>query len=156
MEAMRVQKLAAAQAGNGGQVYASEGGDPPIIELDSGDGPGARYEPILDLGSASEPATNLFVVGIELEAGHEDDFNDWYNTEHLPALAEVPGVNRAVRYRRVSDTPDYPEYLALYDITSLDIAGNADWVAAVETPWTARLRPHFTARWRGGYCLQSS
>ena len=98
----------------------------------------------------------IFVVGIELEPGHEDDFEAWYNTEHLPALANVPGVNRAVRYRRGTETgatEDYPEYLAIYEVASPDIPGNADWKAAVETPWTVRLRPHFTARWRGGYQL---
>lgn len=155
MEALRVQILYSPESGNGGQIYVSGGGEPRALELATGEAAGTRYEPILDLGTAGNPATHLFVVGIELEEGHADDFNDWYNTEHLPALARVPGVNRAVRYQRVDENHEYPAYLALYDITSPDIAGNPDWVAAVETPWTNRLRPHFKAIWRGGYQLHN-
>lgn len=148
-----------ATSNEGGLTYESETREPRYINLSDRSGTGVPYDSILDLGTAASPPAHLFVVGIELENGHEDDFEQWYNTEHLPALAEVPGVNRAVRYRRAdsdgSADSEYPEYLALYDITAPDIAGNADWVKAVETPWTVRLRPHFRAIWRGGYSLMS-
>lgn len=140
-------------------LYASTTGEPARLGLAEQVDNGVRYDPLLDLGRANwqeSPPVAMFVVGIELESGYEDDFEDWYNNEHLPALANVPGVNRAVRYRKApeqEDTPEYPEYLALYDVQSLEIPGNSDWKAAVETPWTQRLRPHFTARWRGGYQL---
>jgi hypothetical protein len=139
-------------------VYVSDSASPPaieIVEASSTDASGATYESLLDLGAHNSTGQFLFVVGIELEAGHEEDFDDWYNSEHLPALAAVPGVNRAVRYRKsgttAGDAGIYPQYLAIYDIASPDIAGNEDWRAAVETPWTTRLRPHFSAVWRGGY-----
>lgn len=140
-----------------GFVYVSETASPGRIEISEGASAGATYQTVLDLGSAPAPARYLFVVGIELEKGHEEDFEAWYNTEHLPALAGVPGVNRASRYRRheapAAAGQEYPEYLALYDITAPDIAGNDAWRAAVETPWTIRLRPHFQAVWRGNYRL---
>ncbi len=162
MQPLRVITLTSQDERAGLLVYTSEKAEPTNLGIAEGGDSGVLYDPLLDLGAANwqeSPATALFVVGIELEAGHEDDFEGWYNTEHLPALAEVPGVNRAVRYRKApgqDQATDYPEFLALYDVVSLDIPGNADWVAAVETPWTQRLRPHFTAPWRGGYRLTSS
>lgn len=161
MQPIRVSVLEASTDHSGLDVYASETARPSRLGIGDEVGPGVLYEPILDLpenGPSEGPATALFVVGIDLGPGHETDFEAWYNIEHLPALANVAGVNRAVRYRRANSqdesNDDYPAYLALYDVTSLDIPGNPDWVAAVETPWTQRVRPHFTARWRGGYTLQ--
>lgn len=75
----------------------------------------------------------------------EEEFNDWYDTEHLPERAVLPGFETARRFVCVSGGP---AYAALYDLTSL---------AALETeayrsvsgdrfsPWTrrvtARVRP---------------
>lgn len=159
MQTLRVITLKSPDNQKGLHLYTSDRAEPANLGIAENGDKGVLYDPLLDIGPANwqeSPATALFVVGIELESGHEDDFEGWYNTEHLPALAEVPGVNRAVRYRKAAgqdQSTEYPEYLALYDVVSLDIPGNADWVAAVETPWTQRLRPHFTARWRGGYRL---
>lgn len=163
MNTLHVRILASNDADENTAVYRSDSTEPARLAMteDSDLGDGATYETLLDLPAqhrAVWPPETLFVVGIDLAAGHEADFEDWYNTEHLPALADVPGVNRAMRFRRssrsASDPDDYPAYLALYDITQQDIAGNADWQRAVNTPWTERLRPHFTARWRGGYRLE--
>ena len=152
-----IRVLESPEQASAGAVYESDSVSPGLIEIAAGDGSGVPYDAILQLGDDSSDAAHLFVVGIELEPGHEADFEDWYNTEHLPALAQVPGVNGARRYRRAGSSGesghDYPEYLALYAIASPDIAGNEDWRAAVETPWTVRLRPHFRAVWRGGYRL---
>lgn len=159
MQSVHVKVLEATEACGELHRYVSESAEPAQLALAEGMDNGVRYDPLLDLGQVdwqASPAGAIFVVGIELEAGHEDDFEGWYNTEHLPALARVPGVNRAVRYRKApgqGESPDYPEYLALYDVQSLDIPGNPDWKNAVETPWTQQLRPHFKARWRGGYRL---
>jgi len=45
-------------------------------------------------------------------ASWEDEFNCWYDTEHIPPRMEVPGFINAQRYRTV----DSPAYLALYDL----------------------------------------
>lgn len=146
--------------GQAGEVYKSLAGPPEFLAF--GDAPtgekAAQFATILDLpdaGQRPEPTRWRFVVGIDLEAGHEAEFEEWYNVEHLPALAQVPGVRRAVRFRRTDqdagNADDLPAYLALYDIDAPEIAGNPDWQAAVNTPWTETMRPHFTARWRGCY-----
>jgi len=164
MERLRVRILNDGQAGQTGDVYRSDDAEPAVLALTTQeDGGGVRYDVLLDLpggGKHTWPATHLFVVGINLEPGHEEDFEDWYNSEHLPALAAVPGVSRAIRFRCAQPASDrqgeYPAYLALYDIEHPEIAGNEDWQAAVNTPWTIRLRPYFQALWRGGYQLEAS
>ena len=164
MEGLRVRILDHGEAGQTGFVYRSDAAEPAELEpLPQGDEAAGsqRYDLLLNLpgvGSHAWPAANLFAVGINLDPGHATDFEAWYNSEHLPALVAVPGVQRALRFRRsleAGNTEDrYPEYLALYDIEHPGIDGNDDWQAAVNTPWTIRLRPHIQALWRGGYRLQ--
>jgi hypothetical protein len=38
---------------------------------------------------------------------HEDAFNAWYDHEHLPGLAAVPGTVRAARYISAAGAPRY-------------------------------------------------
>jgi hypothetical protein len=164
MDGLRVRILNDGEVGQSGAVYRSDDAEPAVLELATQEVVGGvRYDLLLDLpggGNDTWPATHLFVVGINLEPGHEEDFEAWYNSEHLPALEAVPGVSRAMRFRRAQPASDrheeYPTYLALYDIEHPGIAGNEDWQAAVNTPWTIRLRPHFKALWRGGYHLDVS
>src|SRR5690348_3098516 len=60
---------------------------------------------------APPDARGLLLVGINIAAEHEHEFNEWYNSEHLPALAAVPGVLCARRYR---GTGAVQRYVALY------------------------------------------
>lgn len=48
----------------------------------------------------------------------EEDFRDWYESEHIPARMALPGFASAVRYRAVEGSPDY---LACYFIDDLDV-----------------------------------
>ena len=41
---------------------------------------------------APDEAQGLLVVGMTPPAAAETEFNAWYDTEHVPALARVPGV----------------------------------------------------------------
>ena len=40
----------------------------------------------------------IFLVYVDIDAKHEKDFNDLYNTGHLPELLAVPGILSAARY----------------------------------------------------------
>ncbi len=42
--------------------------------------------------SASLPAPYHYVVETDVLPEHEADFNRWYDGEHLPGLAAVPGT----------------------------------------------------------------
>ena len=88
-------------------------------------------------------AGGLYVVTINVEEAAEDEFNRWYAEEHLPALAEVPGVMAARRFRsRVGPC----KYLAIYHVEDPAIPGSAPWLEAAETPWTHAMRERMTDR----------
>jgi hypothetical protein len=71
---------------------------------------------------------------------HEAEFNEWYNTEHIPALAAVPGVICARRFRATSANR---RYVALYHLEAPEVQATQAWKSAAGTPWTEKLRPHF-------------
>jgi hypothetical protein len=70
-------------------------------------------------------------------AGREDEYNDWYDNQHLDEVLQVPGFVRARRF--VNDDPmatKPPEfkYLAIYEIESDDIKATlAGFRAAART-----------------------
>ncbi len=82
----------------------------------------------------------LLLVAMNIAAEHEADFNDWYDEEHVPALAAVPGTLCARRYRGSGATQ---RYAAVYHLAGPEVVDSAAWKAAVNTPWTERVRPHF-------------
>ena len=82
----------------------------------------------------------LLLIAMNVAPEHEAEFNEWYNTEHLPALGDVPGVRCARRYRGTGATQ---RYAALYHFANADVPNSAAWKNAAGTPWTERMRPHF-------------
>jgi hypothetical protein len=82
----------------------------------------------------------LLVNAMNVEPGFEQEFNEWYDNEHIPGLAAVPGTLCARRFRDMKGTH---RYLALYHLQSPDVPLTAAWKKAADTPWTERLRPHF-------------
>lgn len=85
-------------------------------------------------------AGGLLLVAMNVAPEHEAEFNEWYNAEHIPALAAVPGTLSARRYRGSAATQ---RYVALYHLASPDVPDSAAWKKAANTPWTERMRPHF-------------
>lgn len=78
----------------------------------------------------------------------EDEFNKWYEEEHLPFLAAVPGTIAARRYVAPDDAVTTHKYLAIYHLESPDVTKTEAWAKAVDTPWTRQVRPHFQDRVR--------
>jgi hypothetical protein len=83
----------------------------------------------------------LLLNAMSVAPEHEHEFNDWYDTEHIPALAEVSGTLCTRRYRGTGAAAQ--RSLALYYLTSAEIPNSPAWKAAANTPWTERMRPHF-------------
>jgi hypothetical protein len=92
--------------------------------------------------AAPAGAGALLVASMNVDPAAEPEFNEWYNAEHLPQLAAVPGVLCARRYHSTAADRER-QYLALYHLTGLDVARSAAWQNAANTPWTQRIRPHF-------------
>jgi hypothetical protein len=78
---------------------------------------------------------NAMNIASELEA----EFNEWYDKEHIPALAAVPGVVAARRFRGGGNR----KYVALYHLATPDVVESAEWKQARQSDWTSRLQPHF-------------
>jgi hypothetical protein len=78
---------------------------------------------------------NAMNIAPELEA----EFNEWYDKEHIPALAAVPGVLAARRFRGTGNR----KYVALYHLVSPAVQESAEWKQARQSEWTSRLQPHF-------------
>ena len=79
----------------------------------------------------------LFVSLRDTPPEHEAEFNRWYDEEHLPLLAQVPGVYRA---RRFFDSAGAPRYAALYDLADASVLQDPAWQAARDTEWARRIR----------------
>ena len=97
-----------------------------------------------------EGAGGLLLNAMNVESAAEAEFNEWYDTEHIPALAAVPGVLCARRFRAtVSLQPTglsrgaNRRYVALYHLVSPDVQATSAWKSAADSEWTRKLRPHF-------------
>lgn len=108
-----------------------------------------RFEAVQTLpGNAAAPAEGaggmlLFAMNVKPEA--EADFNAWYDTEHVPRLANVPGVLLARRFRATGGTH---RYIALYHLTGPEVCASRAWEEAAVTPWTLSIRPSTSDRLR--------
>jgi len=100
-----------------------------------------EYEWLLTLGTLPDRAAPyVLTVRLETDPTHEGEFNEWYNTDHLPALVSVPGVYGARRYRATAGSP---RYLAVYELANRDLLKGEAWKKAANSEWTQKLRPHF-------------
>ena len=90
---------------------------------------------------APQGAGGLAMASMNVDPAADAEFNEWYNTEHLPQLATVPGVVTARRYR-ATDTESERRYVALYHLTDPSVFRSDPWVRASNTPWTQKMQPH--------------
>lgn len=91
--------------------------------------PGERVSP--------EGAAALFVVAMDIAEAAEEEFNDWYDTEHIPLLSAVPGVICARRFRTLQGAP---RYAAIYHLSDWRAYTLEPWRDADQTPWIKRMR----------------
>ena len=95
----------------------------------------------------------LFVASMDVDTDKEELFNEVYDTEHLPNLLKVPGVQSVARMegepfaisiggeeKRVPH--DGPRHSALYEIDSPHVLVSREWAKAVEAcRWSRDVRP---------------
>ena len=65
---------------------------------------------------SNSPGKGLLLVTMEPPASVEEEFNDWYDHEHLPQRMLMPGFETGARFVCLEG---WPRWLALYDLTSL-------------------------------------
>ena len=83
-----------------------------------------------------EKATAVFLACGDVPAAHEEEFNRWYDIEHLPLMLQVPGVLGA---RRFLASTGSPRYIAIYDLANESVPEHPAWQSAIRTEWAQRI-----------------
>jgi hypothetical protein len=86
-----------------------------------------------------------------VEAGGESELKAWYEQEHLPGSAAVPGCLRARRFMRGAAqnalepevSPRWPLDVASYDLSGSKVTESAPLLVVPHTDWCSRARPLF-------------
>jgi len=88
--------------------------------------------------------TGLLMVWADVPADKEDDFNRWYNEEHLAERLAIPGFLSGARYEVVKGGP---KHLALYELESPAVLESEAYrrVQAKPTEMTRRYGPQAIA-----------
>ena len=84
----------------------------------------------------------VLLVLNDVVAAAEEEFNRWYQQQHVPERLAVPGFRTARRYRAVEAEP---AYMAVYECDSIEVFGSAAYQARLAHPtdWTRKIMPHF-------------
>jgi hypothetical protein len=81
----------------------------------------------------------FLLVTMEPPAELEEEFNDWYDMEHIPGRGGIPGFETARRFVCISG---WPRYLALYDLAGIGVLDSPFYQQAAWSsfsPWTKRM-----------------
>ena len=73
----------------------------------------------------------------------EDALNDWWTNEHLPERLALPGFRRARRYRTHHSENGRRNYLAWYEVSSIEDVASPEYMSALNNPTerTKKLMP---------------
>lgn len=95
----------------------------------------------------------ILLVMTEIDPDHEDDWNRWYDEEHIPQRLQFPGFLAARRFKL--QPLDWPgarhisvqqgrTYLAIYELEGLEAMTSAEYEAAYTelTDWSKRVSCH--------------
>ena len=87
---------------------------------------------------ADKKARGLYLVWADVPADMEEDFNRWYNEEHLAELLAIPGVLSAARYVAVSGSP---KYLCAYELDNPEVRDTPEYGEHLGKPteWSQRV-----------------
>ena len=103
----------------------------------------SRLENVFDqpgISSTEAPAFH-YVVEMDPNVGWMPEISTWYDTEHMPGLAKVPGCVHAMR---MLNHDHGPLSLACYDLMSKETLNSPQWLAIRASAWSDITRPHFT------------
>ena len=84
----------------------------------------------------------LLLVVVDVDPDHEDDFNRWYDTEHIPEKRATPGFRSARRFRHHGEPH---RYLALYELDDPDLVVSPAYMSQPVSDWTTRVMATWTS-----------
>jgi hypothetical protein len=89
---------------------------------------------------ARRKGSALLMVWCEVPEHQEEEFNRWYNEEHLAERLSVPGILSAARYEAVSSGP---KHLAVYELESPSAMESPKYLELRRAPteWSKRMSP---------------
>jgi hypothetical protein len=96
----------------------------------------------------AESSKGMLLVWVDIAQPEQDDFNEWYDREHLHDRVSVPGFLNGRRFQALSGGP---EFLAVYETREPATFTSAAYQDRLQhpTPWTHRVMPHFRNTIRG-------
>lgn len=79
--------------------------------------------------------TGMLMTSMDIDASHEQEFNQWYDREHLAERVAIEGFNEARRYVAVNARP---KYLGLYSTATFDVLDSDAYRTALanQTKWS--------------------
>ena len=94
----------------------------------------------------------ILVVMMDVDPEHEDEFNEWYNDEHLPERLEIPGYVSARRFK-LEEGEGVLKYLCIWELEDGSPLQSEQYKAQRERPSQLRDRAnaHIRQRMRGLY-----
>ena len=97
----------------------------------------------------------MYIVHTDIPDHIVDEYNAWYDKEHLPRCANIPGVLRARRFAAHACTSGTiaPRYLTAYEMTGASVWESPAAQLARKTPWTEKMRALFSNTRRALYQL---
>jgi hypothetical protein len=90
----------------------------------------------------------LLLATMEPPANIEEEFQDWYDSEHFPERVACAGFETANRFVCVDG---WPRYLAVYDLTDVDVLHGPAYAAiAIDrySAWTHRIMSKVWGQYR--------
>ncbi|MFO1349284.1 MAG: DUF4286 family protein [Gammaproteobacteria bacterium] len=96
----------------------------------------------------------LLAIWTDVPTDREDDFNAWYDHEHLLERATRSGFMNGRRYCALAGNP---RYLALYDTATLEALFGGLYYKRLNdpTPWTQRVIPTFVNTIRATFSVRA-
>ena len=90
--------------------------------------------------TAKRKGDGLLLVFSDVAPEHDEEYNRWYNEEHIPERLSIPGVLDAARYEAVQGGP---KYLACYELDSHEAWYSEEWQKWLNEPteWSRRMSP---------------
>lgn len=82
------------------------------------------------------PATALLIVQVDIDPEREDEFNRWYDEEHVPEKQATPGFYSARRFKHFT-APH--RYLAIYEVENGDLVTNPEYMTQQQSEWSTSI-----------------
>jgi hypothetical protein len=84
----------------------------------------------------------MLITLMDADPAEEQDFNKWYDQEHIIERVSIPGFLEARRYVAIAAKP---KYLNFYTTETLDALRSPAYLHALQNPteWTRRHTPKF-------------